>query len=134
MSQERLSLALTAELKARVKAEADERGVKIGIHARDIIGQHFEGQSGSRVDEQLAELTEAIDRLRERGGGEAGRTELTELSYEVSRLKDEVAALAGSLHFALRVIAYQDPRPSEEQFTELERQFETIARNFHTRE
>ena len=134
MSQERLSLALSAELKAQVQAEADARGVKLGVHARDIIGQHFNGQSSSRVDEQLAELTEAIDRLREGGTADRGRTEVTELSFEVSRLKEEVAALAGSLHFALRIIAYQDPRPSEEQFAELEQQFETIARNFHARD
>ena len=98
MSQERLSLALTAELKARVKAEADERGVKIGIHARDIIGQHFEGQSGSRVDEQLAELTEAIDRLRSEGRGmgivvKAGT--LTPLG--VVTVKDLVEPLTGEL-------------------------------------
>ena len=134
MSQERLSLALSAELKAQVQAEADARGVKLGVHARDIIGQHFDGQGSSRVDEQLAELTEAIDRLRERGTAEGGRVEVTELSFEVSRLREEVAALAGSLHFALRIIAYQDPRPNEEQFAELERQFETIARNFHARD
>lgn len=127
MSLENLSFKLPAELKARFEAEAENLGRSRSEHAREVLTEHFEGQSVDRVKEHLAELTEAVHELRDEAPGAGDQAQHSELlRAEVEQLRGTVEALTATVHHALRIIVFQQLRPTNEQFQELEAAFETL--------
>ena len=127
MADDTLTTKVPAELKARVKAEAENLGKTMGAHARDILQQHFDGQSVEQVREQLAELTAAVEAASTRGGGGDSSAHAEQVAVEVTRLRQQVAELAATIHHALRIIVYQHLQPTQAQYEELQRQFSDLA-------
>lgn len=128
-----LTVKVSPELKARIKAEGENLGKTMGGHARDILQQHFEGKSVEKVTGHLGELTDAIEQLTERSRGEVNPHGLEQLSSQVALMSSQVSGLAATLTFVLRTLVYQkdELKPTDEDIRTLEEHFEIIAQNFN---